>query len=153
MVWLPEDSEFPLKTLRRLDSGVDQIFWTLVIAGSVWVCPEFFQVNVISILIVVCLEVLAYAISFIRFRREVATHAIASKLWTLTILAFIIQVMLSCHSETLFALCFYAGIITRVEIIAMLLILPNWTHDVPTVYHAWQLRQGKEIKKNKWFNG
>jgi CDP-diacylglycerol--glycerol-3-phosphate 3-phosphatidyltransferase len=34
-----------------------------------------------------------------------------------------------------------------------LLVLKKWTADVPSFYHAIQLRKGKEIKRNKYFNG
>jgi CDP-diacylglycerol--glycerol-3-phosphate 3-phosphatidyltransferase len=33
------------------------------------------------------------------------------------------------------------GIITQLEGLAASLILPQWTHDVLTIYHAYQIRQ------------
>jgi CDP-diacylglycerol--glycerol-3-phosphate 3-phosphatidyltransferase len=107
----------------------------------------------VQLLIILGIEAVTYAVSFLKFKREVATHAIASKIWTLTILATIIQVILTCESSVLFQCCFYLGVATRLEIISILLILKKWQHDVPTVYHAVQLRKGKEIKRNKFFNG
>jgi hypothetical protein len=92
-------------------------------------------------------------ISYIKFRKEVATHAILSKIWTLTIMAVLTQIVLSCESLFLFNLCFYLGMISRIEIMGILLILKNWTNDVPSVYHVVLLRQGKTIKRNKLFNG
>jgi len=50
-------------------------------------------------------------------------------------------------------ICFYLGIISGVEIMVILLILKVWTNDVPGIYHAILLRQGKTIKRNKLFNG
>ena len=72
---------------------------------------------------------------------EVATHAIASKIWALTILASIIQIMLSCKAGILFQCCFYFGLATRLEIILILFIIRNWYNDVSTVYHAVLLRK------------
>jgi phosphatidylglycerophosphate synthase len=139
--------------LRRMDSSVDQVFWTCCVIGAYLVCPDFFKAHWIKLLILVIVEGMTYAISFIRFKKEVATHAISSKLWTLTIMAVLIQVILSCNSLIVFDICFWLGIITRVEIIAILLIIREWTNDVPSVYHAVLLRKGKEIKRNKLFNG
>jgi len=95
----------------------------------------------------------AYLISFIKFKKEVATHAILSKFWTLTIVGTLIQVILTCDSSVIFTTCFYLGVISRIEIISILLILKVWTNDVPSFYHAILLRKGREIKRNKLFNG
>jgi len=139
--------------LRRLDSSIDQFFWICTLGGACYLCPDFFSRNSTKLYLILTVEGLTYLISFIRFRKEVATHAILSKFWTLTIMATLIQIVLSCHSVILFNVCFYVGILTRLEIIAILLILKKWTNDVPTFYHAILLRQGKEIKRNTLFNG
>jgi phosphatidylglycerophosphate synthase len=139
--------------LRRLDSGVDQFFWLSILAGCYIICPHFFNDNGLKISILIIMEAACYAISYIRFGKEVATHAISSKFWTLVLLATMIQVTATCSSVILFNICFYLGIATRMEIIAMLLIIKQWTNDIPTVYHAILIRNGKEIKRHKLFNG
>lgn len=139
--------------LRRLDSFVDQIFWVFILVATCISCPAFLAQHYTEILIVLAAEVLTYIISFIRFKKEVATHAISSKIWTLTILASIIQIMLSCKAGILFLCCFYIGLATRIEIILILCIIRDWYNDVPSVYHAVLLRKGREIKRNRLFNG
>jgi len=139
--------------LRRLDSTIDQVFWISALAGVYIVCPDFFRINFLKLLPVIILEGLAYLISFTRFKKEVATHAISSKIWTLTLLATLIQIILSCNSTVLFNICVFLGIVTRIEIIAILLTIKHWTNDVPSIYHAFQLRKGKTINRNKLFNG
>lgn len=140
-------------TLRRLDSGVDQFFWLCIVAGCYITCPQLFKDNMLKICILIAMEAGCYAISYIRFGKEVATHAISSKLWTLILLATMIQVTATCSSVILFNICFYLGIATRMEIIGMLLIIKQWTNDIPTIYHAILIRNGKEIKRHKLFNG
>ena len=135
--------------LRRMDSSIDQVFWICTLIGAFVICTGFFKMNSIKLLILLTVEGLTYVVSFIKFKKEVATHAILSKIWTLTIMGSLIQIVWSCNSVILFNLCFYLGIISRVEIIAILLILKDWTNDVPSVYHAILLRQGKKIKRNK----
>jgi CDP-diacylglycerol--glycerol-3-phosphate 3-phosphatidyltransferase len=61
--------------------------------------------------------------------------------------------MVACQAPVLFQWCFYVGMISRLEIIAILFLLRRWTNDVPSVYHAVLLRKGKEIKRHKLFNG
>jgi phosphatidylglycerophosphate synthase len=139
--------------LRRLDSGIDQVFWLMVLAGACIISPAFYEHHIGQIIIVLSLEGLAYLLCFFRFRKEVATHAILSKIWTLTIFATIIQAIATGNTGWTFDLCYYLGIITRIEIMLIILLIPQWTNDVPSVYHAVLLRQGKLIKRNKWFNG
>jgi len=99
------------------------------------------------------LEGLTYLISFVKFKKEIATHSIGAKVWTLLLFATLIQIILQCQSIILFNICFWIGILTRLEIIAIILTLKKWANDVPTFYHSVKLRQGKEIKRHKIFNG
>ncbi|RXM41167.1 CDP-alcohol phosphatidyltransferase [Chryseobacterium sp. CH21] len=138
--------------LRRLDSTVDQIFFISVGVAVYIMCPEFFEANVLKIIILVGAEALIYLVSFLKFRKEVATHSIGAKIWTLLLFGTLIQVILQCQSVILFNLCFWVGLLTRAEIIAILFILKTWTNDVPSVFHSIQLRKGKSIKKSKLFN-
>lgn len=139
--------------MRRLDSGVDQVFWCFSAIAAFVHCPSFFYENYIKLAVLIGTEIAAYCVSYIKFRKEVATHAIASKIWVLLIFATLAQVMAVCSAPVLFEWCFYVGIITRLEIICILLVLKTWASDVPTVYHAIKLRQGKTIKRHKLFNG
>ena len=139
--------------LRRLDSAIDQAFFVLTGIALFITCPAFFYENNIELIILLGAEALTYIICFIKFRKEVATHAIASKLWTLVLFATLVQVMFTCQSGFLFQLCFYAGLVTRLEIIGIIITLRHWTNDVPSIYHAFLLRKGKPIKRNKLFNG
>lgn len=139
--------------LRRLDSAVDQLFWLLIAAACYILAPAFFEENGLMILMLLGAEAAIYVISYLRFRKEVATHAIASKVWTLTLAGTFAQLLLTSNSGILFQVCFYLGMATRLEIIAILLLLKQWTADVPSVYHAVQLRRNRPIKRNKLFNG
>jgi len=139
--------------LRRLDSSVDQVFWICTLIAAYLICADFFISNYIKMTILLSAEGLIYIISYIKFKKEVATHAILSKIWTLTIMATLIQIVLNCQSTVFFNICFYLGIISRIEIMVILSILKVWTNDVPGIYHAILLRQGKTIKRNKLFNG
>jgi phosphatidylglycerophosphate synthase len=139
--------------LRRLDSTVDQVFFISVAIATYIQCPDFFADNSLKLAVLIGVEALTYLVSFLKFRKEIATHSLGAKIWTLLLFATLIQIMVQCESTTLFNVCFWVGMITRFEIIAIILILKRWTNDVPTFYHAMKLRQGKEIKRHKMFNG
>lgn len=139
--------------LRRLDSTVDQVFFASVVLATYTQCPEFFRENISQISVLIGIECLAYLVSYIKFKKEIATHSIGAKIWTLLLFATLVQLLYQCQSTILFQICFWIGIATRLEIIAIILILKQWTNDVPNLFYALKLRQGKEIKRNKLFNG
>jgi len=141
------------QNLRRLDSSIDQIFFVSVLYATFLQCPDFFKTNSLQLLILVGFEALTYLVCFLKFKKEIATHAIASKIWTLILFSTLIQIMATCNSSVLFQICFYTGVLTRLEIVGIILLLRNWTNDVPSIYHAWLLRKGKTIKRNTLFNG
>jgi len=139
--------------LRRMDSAADQVFWVLVATSVVITFPDFLKDHWIKLVLLIAIESLIYAVSYAKFGKEVATHAISSKIWTLIMFATLVQVMIIGNSNVLFEICFYTGILTRIEIVVILLLLRNWTNDVPSVFHAVRLRQGRVISRNKLFNG
>lgn len=139
--------------LRRLDSSIDQVFFISFAVATYIQCPDFFKANSLKLTILFGFEALTYVVSFIKFKKEIATHSIGAKIWTLLLFATLIQIILECQSILLFNICFWIGLLTRLEIIAIILILKKWTNDVPTFYHSMKLRQDKEIKRHKIFNG
>ncbi|MEJ7694162.1 CDP-alcohol phosphatidyltransferase family protein [Daejeonella sp.] len=141
------------ENLRRLDSTIDQIFFISFAIATYIQCPGFFKANSVQLIILLAFEGLAYVVCFLKFRKEIATHSIGAKFWTLLLFATLVQIILQCQSVILFSICFWVGLVTRLEIIAIISTLKKWTHDVPTFYHALKLRKGQEIERHKLFNG
>jgi len=44
------------------------------------------------------------------------------------------------------------GFISHIERILITLLLPKWTHDIPSFYHAYLIRKGVGFKRNKLLN-
>jgi CDP-diacylglycerol--glycerol-3-phosphate 3-phosphatidyltransferase len=120
------------KKLRVWDSNVDQFFWIVIIACVFYLNSPFIKVNYLPVLIIVVLEATAYLISFLKFRRTVATHTYMAKLWTHTLLAFLVDLTLHSQSNLLFKICAFLGIVSRLEIILIIARLKEWTVDVPS---------------------
>lgn len=140
--------------LRRWDSTVDVIFFLGVAAATLIRCPDFFlHEKAIPLVILVGAEALTYVVSYLRFRREVATHSLGAKIWTLFLIAALVEIILHCRSGWLFDVTFWFGLVTRLEIAGILLVLKEWTTDVPSLYHALLLRKGKPIRRMRIFNG
>jgi len=139
--------------LRRLDSSADQVFFICTAVAAYIYAPAFFKDNWFKISLLLSAEALCYLLSFIKFRKEVATHSIGAKIWTLFLFATLVQVLAQGQSTIIFEICFWTGIASRAEIIAILFTLKKWTNDVPSIVHAFQLRKEKPIKRHKLFNG
>jgi phosphatidylglycerophosphate synthase len=141
------------RSLRRLDSNIDQFFYLSVIAAA-WIrYPDFFHAHLAGVGALAAAEALTYLVSYLRFRKEIATHSLGSKLWALLLVWTLAQITWTGGSGLPFFLCVGVGIATRLEIIAILFALPDWTNDVPSLRQAWALRKGKAMKRSKWFNG
>jgi CDP-diacylglycerol--glycerol-3-phosphate 3-phosphatidyltransferase len=139
--------------LRRLDSSVDQIFFLCTAVSCYIHCGDFFKENAWQLLILIGAEAGIYLICFLKFKKEVATHSIGAKVWTLLLFSTLVEIFLHCQSGVIFQICFWLGIITRMEIAAILLILKEWTNDVPTFVHAIKIRNGLTINRHRLFNG
>lgn len=90
--------------------------------------------NYLLILFIVWLEVVAYLYSYRKFKRTIATHTILAKTWTLTLFAFLIDLIWHGQSNLLFNICAVLGIISRIEIILIIHRLREWRNDVPSIF-------------------
>ncbi|MCH7335154.1 CDP-alcohol phosphatidyltransferase family protein [Acinetobacter sp. NIPH 2699] len=139
--------------LRRLDSNIDQIFFICVITAVYLQQPEFFKQQLTPIIILIIFETMTYVVSYIKFKKEIATHSIGAKIWTLFLFALLVQVTLTGHAQLLLSIVFWLGVITRAEIIAIILVLKHWQNDVPNLKQAWRIRKGLTVQHNRFFNG
>ena len=138
--------------LRVWDSNVDQIFWLSVIVSAFYLNFSTVKPLALPIGILLVLEGLTYIISYVKFKKTIATHSILAKIWTLSLLTFLVELILYSTTNT-FYVCFWLGVISRGEIILIILTLKEWTTDVPSLRSAHKLNRGEKIKRNKLFNG
>lgn len=140
-------------TLRRMDSQTDLVFW-LCAGWCAWLLsPEIIIDNKYAITIIFVMEGLTYVFSFLKFGKETCTHALLSKLWGITLFTAFISIIGFGYGCIPLALAITFGIISHIDVYLIILFLPRWTHDVPSAWHAWQIRQGRDIKRHKIFNG
>jgi len=138
--------------LRLWDSNVDQFFWLIVIGSIFFLNWKFVNENITLISTVILFEIVCYLLSYFKFRKSIATHSILAKIWTISLLVFLIDLCLNSTSQLPFYFCIGLGIISRFEIGLMILKLNKWTTDVPSIFNVKDINLGKEIKKNSLFN-
>lgn len=52
-----------------------------------------------------------------------------------------------------FYIAIFLGLISHIDRILITLILPKWTHDIPSAYHAYLIRKGIPFKRDEYLNG
>ena len=139
--------------LRRLDSQTDLIFWLSIGIITYFLFPNLIIENRNPIIVIFVMEAMCYFISFFKFGKETCTHAFLAKLWGLSLLAAFTSLLGFQYAGIPFYIAIILGLISHIDRILITLILPEWQHDIPSSYHAWLIRKGKNIKRNSLLNG
>lgn len=138
--------------MRRLDSQTDLIFWLSIAWSCYLIYPGLIKENLIGVISLLIMEVLCYATSLIKFKKETCTHAFISKIWGITLLITFTSLLGFAYGGWILKACIILGLISQLDVILIILILPKWAHDIPSFYHAILIRKGIEFKKNKYLN-
>ena len=124
--------------VRRYDSAADVVFYVAAFVAVWLVHPEVVRQHWVGLALVAGLEAIRVTTDTIKFRREASYHMWSAKLWNITLFVALTGLMGFGISGWLFQLPIVVGIVTNLEGLAASLLLPTWTHDVPTVYHAYR---------------
>ena len=128
--------------VRRFDNATDAIFFVCA-AWSAWsVHADLLRPYLWVVGAIVALEITRYALDFAQFGREASYHAWSAKAWGLTLFVALIALMDFGRASPFVALALGAGVVADVEGLAISLVLPVWTHDVKSVWHAWRIQSG-----------
>ena len=138
---------------RVLDSNVDQFFWSVTLFTVVFRNKDYMLGNLAPIVFVLILEISTYVISYMKFKKTIATHSLLAKLWAISLLIFLIELTISSSGYYSFWACIIIGVISRIEIISIVLSLKKWTTDIPSIFSVNKLNKGIPIKRYKLFNG
>jgi CDP-diacylglycerol--glycerol-3-phosphate 3-phosphatidyltransferase len=133
--------------VRRFDSATDTVFF-LCAAWSAWLLhADLLRPFLGLAAAVAALEVARYLFDFAKFRREAAYHAWSAKLWGLSLFVALVALMGFGRATPWVPLTLALGIVADAEGLAISVVLPTWTHDVKSVWHAWRLRQEGIIRR------
>ena len=138
--------------MRRMDSQTDLVFWLSIGIACYHLNPELIKTYRYEVIAIFIMEGLCYTISFLKFGKETCTHAFLSKLWGVYLLTAFISLIGFGHGGFPLQLAIYWGLFSQLDVILILLLLPKWQNDIPSTYHAYLIRRGKNFKKSKWLN-
>lgn len=123
--------------LRILDSNVDLFFWLISLSAIFLLNPQFFAQHIRLILLVFFLEMLAYFVSFFKFRKSVATHTYLAKFWSVFLFLFLTELAVTGNSTYLFWVVIGLGCLSRIEIILILWLTPIWKTDISSIFNLF----------------
>jgi len=127
--------------LREADGRTDVWLYAWICA-SVWLTHrDFVLAHRVALLVVIGAQVLAWIVDWLKYRRFSNYHAYTARIWGATLFALTIALFGFNTAGVFLWLAVAAGMLCTLEEIAVTLLLPRWTHDVPSVLHALRWRQ------------
>lgn len=139
-------------TLRRMDSQVDLVFWLSIGVSCYLLNPGIIVPYKAGIIAVIAMEALCYVASLLKFGREMCTHAFLSKIWGILLFVCCVSVIGFNYGGLLLEITIFWGILSQIDVLLIILILPKWKNDIPSSYHAHLIRKGIAFKRNKLFH-
>lgn len=139
-------------TLRRMDSQVDLVFWLSIGVSCYLLNPGLIASHKTGIIIVIAMEVLCYVTSLLKFGKETCTHAFLSKIWGILLFICCVSIIGFHYGGFLLEVTLFWGILSQVDVLLIILILPKWKNDIPSCYHAYLIRKGIPFKRNRLLN-
>jgi phosphatidylglycerophosphate synthase len=126
--------------LRQADSVADVCLY-LSIGICLWLVHPEVIINFKTPLIVAILAQLTlYAISLIKFGKPPSFHTYTAKAWGITLFIATIGIFGFDWGNGLWLAIAFC-LINTIEEIAMTLILPEWHHDILSIFHALKLKK------------
>ncbi len=127
-------------SLRRADTIVDTFFFSTIVIAAWITHPEPFQKYIVGLAILIMLKVVRILFDFVKYGREAAYHMWSTKLWGIVVFLALASLWLGTSTDFFFMIAILLGIETNLEGLLASIILPTWQHDVPTLVHAFKLR-------------
>jgi CDP-diacylglycerol--glycerol-3-phosphate 3-phosphatidyltransferase len=127
--------------LRRLDSIADSVFYAAALSAAWHLHQPELREHLPGLVVLVVIEVARYAFDLWKFRREAAYHLWSSKLWGICLFVGFFGLLVLGRGGLYVAVPVYVGILVDLEGVAVSVVLREWKSDVPSLVHAWRLRQ------------
>ncbi|HLE57558.1 MAG TPA: CDP-alcohol phosphatidyltransferase family protein [Rhodothermia bacterium] len=126
--------------LRRYDSRTDLVFYATA-AWTVWlVHPEEIRRVAPLLAVLITLELVRPAFDIAKFGKQSSYHSYSAKTFGVAVVLALVLLMGFGIGGIFITAAIALGILADIEGLTMSLMLPVWTHDVKSVFHARKLR-------------
>lgn len=127
--------------LRQADSWADVCFYICVFASAWLVHSDVVIAFSTPLLMVLFAQIAWWIVNLVKYGKPASYHTYSAKVWGITLFIATIALFSFDYAGIALWLAIIVGIIHSVEEIVMTLVLPTWTHDVLSIFHALRLRR------------
>jgi len=128
------------ENLRRWDTRADTFFYLCVLVVAMLRYPAALHDRWLMIAALITAEVIQHVFATIKYGRHASYHSIMSKIWGLMMAGSMIALLGFGMNNWFMDLTIIWGICCNIQGLLMTLLLPTWHRDVPTLFHAFRLR-------------
>jgi CDP-diacylglycerol--glycerol-3-phosphate 3-phosphatidyltransferase len=134
------------ETGRLLDSWADLLIALVAFAGATLLWPDTMRAEAVYFVLVLAALVIPNAWGLIRFRRLLGYHTISAKSSGVLLAVGALSLFMGL-TPVLFRLAAFVELAVAAEYIAISLILPGWTGEMKSVWHALRYRRENQAEK------
>ncbi|MEH2071910.1 MAG: CDP-alcohol phosphatidyltransferase family protein [Nostoc sp.] len=127
--------------LRQADSWADTCLFGCIFVSAWLGYRDILITYRVPLLIVIFAQLVWWIVNLVKYGKPASYHTYSAKFWGITLCIAIIALFGFDYAGITLWLTCIAGTIYSVEEIIMTLILPVWTHDVLSIFHALKIRQ------------
>jgi CDP-diacylglycerol--glycerol-3-phosphate 3-phosphatidyltransferase len=126
--------------LRRADSAADHLNILAVHGSALHAHPEAIRAHGLGIAAVLGLEAARFPLDRWKFGRAASYHATSARLFGATLVVAVVALMGFGSARPWLWIALGTGVVSELEGVAISLVLPAWTHDVPSLRAALRIR-------------
>jgi len=127
--------------LRQADSWADVCLFSCIFISAWLVHKDVLITYRLPLLTVVFAQLIWWIVNLTKYGKPASYHTYSAKFWGITLFIAIVALFGFNYSGFALWLTCIAGFIHTLEEIAMTLILPEWQHDVLSIFHALKIRK------------
>lgn len=128
------------ETGRLLDSWADLLIATVSFAGATLLWPDTMREEAVYFALVLAALVIPNAWGLLRFRRLLGYHTLSAKA-SGVVLAVSAVLLFTGLTPLPFRIAAFIELAVAAEYIAISVIVPGWTGEMKSVWHAWRHRR------------
>ena len=125
--------------LRQADSWADICLYVCIAISAWLVYPQVIVDFALPLSIAIGAQLVLFATSLVKFGKFPSFHTYTAKAWGITLLIATVGLFGFGYTDTLWLAIGFC-VLNSLEEIAMTIILPQWQHDVLSLFHALKLR-------------
>ncbi|AFZ23279.1 CDP-alcohol phosphatidyltransferase [Cylindrospermum stagnale PCC 7417] len=132
--------------LRQADSWADVCLFSSIFVSAWLVYQSVLITYSLPLLMVVFAQLIWWIVNLVKYGKPASYHTYSAKFWGITLFIAIVALFGFDYTGIILWLTCIVGFIHSLEEIAMTLILPAWTHDVLSIFHALKIRQNLQLE-------